>query len=165
MSSPMNTERPASAGRFPRDFWVGIVLLVFCAAAYWVTLDFKQAPAALAQNVQPATFPRLVIFVVAILSLLMMVVGFAEQEPRRSRPKAIMGITALMMVGFIFAFDILGLTAAVALFSLVMPVLWGAKPSLKLVAFAVAFPAAVYLVFDVGLDVYFPPGILSALTG
>ena len=49
--------RPA-AFRLPRDFIVGACVLAFCAVAYAVTLTFKEAPAALAQNVQPATFPR-----------------------------------------------------------------------------------------------------------
>ncbi len=159
------SERPADAGRFARDFLVGLALLAFCAVAYWVTLDFKEAPAALAQNVQPATFPRMVIGVISALAVLMITLGASRYEPRRRAPRPIMLITAALMVGFVIAFDTLGLTFAIGLFCLVMPRLWGARWSVKLVVFAIAFPTAVYLVFAVGLGVYFPPGVIEQLLG
>lgn len=165
MQPTHDTERSATAGRFPRDFWIGVALLGFCAAAYFVTLSFKQAPAALAQNVQPATFPRLVIGVIAILTILMMTLGLTARDPQRRSPKLVMLVTAAMMAGFVFAFDLLGLMTAMALFSLVMPLVWGASPSFRLVVFAIAFPAAVYVIFGILLGVYFPPGLLTTALG
>ena len=61
MTGGAETQRPAEAGRLPKDFIAGLGVLAFCAFAYWLSLDIKSAPAALAQNVQPATFPRGVI--------------------------------------------------------------------------------------------------------
>ncbi len=165
MQPSQDTGRPATAGRFPRDFWIGVALLAFCAAAYFVTLSFKQAPAALAQNVQPATFPRLVIGVIVVLTALLMALGLTARDQQRRRPKLVMMVTAAMMAGFVFAFDLFGLVTAMALFCLVMPMIWGARPSARLVAFAIAFPAAVYVVFGKLLGVYFPPGLLTASLG
>lgn len=161
MTDPHESERPAEAGRFARDFAIGVVLLAFCVAAYWITLGFKQAPAALAQNVQPATFPRLVIAVIAVLTVAMMLLGLREREPKRAMPRPAMIVTATAMIGFVLAFEMLGVLASIGLFCLVMPVMWGARPSWRLVVFAIGFPTAVYLVFAVGLDVYFPPGVVE----
>jgi putative tricarboxylic transport membrane protein len=163
MHNTSESERLAPASRFARDFLVGVAILVFCAAAYWASLDIKQAPAALAQNVQPATFPRLVIALIAVLTLLMMALGATQRDRKRRAPKAVMLITGISMICFVFAFEFLGLPLAIGLFCLVMPLMWGARPSWALVAYAIAFPAMVYLIFVVGLDVYIQPGIISQL--
>lgn len=161
MQNTSESERLAPASRFARDFLVGVAILVFCAAAYWASFDIKQAPAALAQNVQPATFPRLVIALIAALVLLMMALGATQRDRKRRAPKPVMLITGASMIGFVLAFDMLGLPLAIGLYCLVMPLVWGARPSLALAAYAFAFPAMVYLIFVVGLDVYVAPGIFS----
>ena len=71
------------SARLPSDLVVGACILLFCAAAYAVTLTFARAPAVVAQNVQPATFPRLVLGVIAVLTVAMMV--FARGRPERRR--------------------------------------------------------------------------------
>lgn len=163
MENTHESGRPAPAGRLARDFFVGVAILAFCAAAYWVSLDIKEAPAALAQNVQPATFPKLVIAVIAVLTLLMMVLGISRREPQRPTPRFVTLGTAVAMLCFVAAFETLGLPVSIALFCLVMPVVWGARPSWALVVYAIAFPAAIYLVFVVALGVYIQPGILAQL--
>ena len=161
MADRIEVQRPVTAGRLPRDLLPGLALLGFCAWVYWLSLGIPLAPAALAQNVQPATFPRGVVAVIAVLTALMMVLGLGRQEKTRRAPKVVMIVTAALMVGFVIAFDALGPVAAMGLFCLGMPVLWGAKPSVALVAYALAFPFAVYLLFGVALDVYFPRGLLE----
>lgn len=163
MSAETESGRPVGTGRLPRDFLVGAVLLTFCAGTYWVSLGIAEAPAALAQNVQPATFPRLVLAIIAALTVLMMALGFRRVEPARRTPKLVMLMTVALMVAFVIAFGTLGSLAAMMLFCLVMPVVWGERLSAKLVVYALAFPLTVYLIFDVGLGVYFPPGVIESL--
>lgn len=163
MTGSTEDVRLAVAGRLPRDFMIGAAILVFCAAAYWITLGFQEAPAALAQNVQPASFPRLVIGVIACLSVVMMVLGLGQSGQRQKVPPISVFVTATMMIGFVVAFDTLGIIAAMALFTLTMPILWGERRIFVLIAFAVLFPALVYTVFALGLGVYFAPGVLAQL--
>jgi len=155
--------RPTKVGRLPRDFLVGLAILGFCAVTYLASLEIAEAPAALAQNVQPATFPRMVLAVIALLTVLMMALGISRTEPALRSPKLVMLMTGAMMVAFVIAFEALGPLAAMALFCGTMPMLWGEKPSKRLALFALGFPLAVYLVFDVGLGVYFPPGVVEGL--
>jgi putative tricarboxylic transport membrane protein len=163
MAGDSETGRPVGTGRLPRDFAVGLALLGFCALAYWISLGIGKAPPALAQNVQPATFPRMVLAVIALLTALMMALGLRRDEPARKAPKPVMIATGALMVAFVIAFAELGPLAAMFGFCLIMPVIWGERPSPRLVVYAVLFPLAVHLLFAVGLDVYFPPGVVEAL--
>jgi hypothetical protein len=47
------------------------------------------------------------------------------------------------------------------LFAAGMPVLWGERRWRRLVPFAVLFPAAIYVVFVLGLGVHFDAGLLG----
>lgn len=160
--SPSNHEgRPAHAGRLPRDFVVGLFILGFCGLVYWASLSIKLAPVALAQNVQPATFPRMILAVIAALVALMMALSF-RRDSRPAKPvKPMVALTAVMMVAFVIVFEVLGILAAMVLFCLLMPVLWGERRWLRLVVYATVFPAAVYVIFALGLEVYFAPGLLA----
>ena len=149
------------AARFPRDLIVALAILAFCVVAYAITLGFAKAPAAVAQNVQPATFPRLVIGVIAVLSAVLAVMSFRIDSARKGPVRPMVLVTAAMMVAFVIAFDTLGFIAAMVLFAAGMPVLWGERRWHRLIPFAVLFPAAVYVVFVLGLGVHFDAGLLG----
>lgn len=163
MSSPTDERR--REGRWPRDLLAGIVLLAACGVAYFVTLGFEEAPAALAQNVQPATFPRLVIVVIAVLGTMMIVLGLPLKEPARQLPPLSVFVTAAMMVGFVVALEQLGIMMAMILFSLAMPILWGERRPVPLLIYSVLFPSAIWVVFATILDVHFEPGVIQNLFG
>ncbi|WP_420405450.1 tripartite tricarboxylate transporter TctB family protein [Nisaea sp.] len=161
MTSENETGRAATAARLPRDFVVGAGVLAFCAIAYFVTLDFKEAPAAVAQNVQPATFPRLVISVLTVLALALMAISFrADSKPARSIPLMV-PMTGAMMLGFVLLFQSAGIIIAMAAFCLAMPLLWGERRWHIILPFAVLFPAAIYSLFAIGLDVHFDAGLFG----
>jgi putative tricarboxylic transport membrane protein len=148
-------------GRLPPDLLVGAAILAFCAAAYAVTLTFAKAPAVVAQNVQPATFPRLVIGVIAVLTIAMM--ALASQAPRLAglaRTAPMTWLTALVMIAFVLAFEWLGIVPAMMLLCLGLPALWGERRWHVIVPFALAFPAMVYFLFAEVLDVHFEPSPL-----
>jgi len=153
--------RPAPAGRLPRDFLVGLAVLLFCALVYWLSLGIKAAPAALAQNVQPATFPRMLLAVIAGLVLLMMARSFRSDSQPKKAVKPMVAMTGAMTIGFTIAFDALGILPAMVLFCASMPVVWGERRWLPIAAYAVLFPAAVYALFALALGVYFEPGLLA----
>lgn len=150
-----------SAARIPRDAIAGACVLLFCLAAYLVTLTFKQAPPALAQNVQPASFPRLVLSVMAVLAVIIVVRSFRLPE-RRPRPVAFMvWPSAAVMIGFVIAFEVLGILPAMMLLCLLLPMLWGEHRLYLLIPYAVGFPLAIYGLFAVALGVHFEPSPLA----
>ncbi len=152
--------RPAAA-RLPRDFIVGACVLAFCGAAYVVTLSFKEAPAALAQNVQPATFPRLVISVIAVFSIVLMALSFRLPTKALKPVPVTVPVSAAVMIGFVAAFGLLGFLPAMILLCLGLPVIWGERRWALILPFAMLFPAAVYGLFAVVLGVHFDPGSLA----
>jgi putative tricarboxylic transport membrane protein len=148
------------AGRLPSDLVVGASILLFCAAAYGVTLTFDRAPAIVAQNVQPAMFPRLVLGVIAVLTVIMMALARGRPERPRRRVPAMTWLSAGIAVGFVLAFQWLGIVPAMVLLCLGLPVLWGERRWHLVLPFGVGFPLAVYLLFAEMLDVHFEPSPL-----
>lgn len=149
-----------SAVRLPRDALAGAGVLLFCLAAYLVTLGFKKAPPALAQNVQPATFPRLVLAVMAVFAVIIISDSFRRPDKTPKPIRAIVWPSAAVMVGFVIAFDVLGILPAMMLLCLGLPIMWGERRLLLVVPFAVAFPLAIYGLFAVALGVHFEPSPL-----
>ncbi|MEQ8334536.1 tripartite tricarboxylate transporter TctB family protein [Nisaea sp.] len=161
MSSKSSVDRAASAARFPRDMVIGFCIVVLCAIAYWITLSIAEAPAAVAQNVQPATFPRLVISVIAILAVVLMAISFRkDSRPGKSVP-AMVAMTGAMMLAFVISFEVLGFILTMVLFCFTMPVIWGERRWHAVIPFAVLFPGAIYALFALGLGVHFDAGILG----
>lgn len=160
------TEHEAQAvgrrpGGLPSDLIVGGAILLFCAAAYAVTLTFDKAPAAVAQNVQPATFPRLVLGVIAVLTITMMVLAPGRPARRRSPVPAMTWLSAGIMVGFVLVFQWLGILPAMILLCLGLPVLWGERRWHLVLPFGLIFPLAVYVLFAEMLEVHFEPSPLG----
>jgi putative tricarboxylic transport membrane protein len=153
-------EEAGGAGRVPSNLVVGGCILLFCAAAYAVTLTFAKAPAVVAQNVQPATFPRLVLGVIAVLTLAMMVLARGRPERPRRRVPGMTWLSAGIMIGFVLAFQWFGIVPAMVLVCVGLPVLWGERRWHLIVPFGLGFPLAVYLLFAEALDVHFEPSPL-----
>lgn len=142
------------------DLLVGIVILVFCAIAYGVTLTFGHAPAAVAQNVQPATFPRLVIIVIAVFTVIMMATSGRASSAARRPVKTMVFLSACVMILFVLAFSWLGVLPAMVLLCIGLPLLWGERRLTLVLPLALIFPGFVYLLFVEILEVYFPPSPL-----
>ena len=159
--SPADDRAAIKAARIPRDFVVAMAILAFCAGTYVVTLGFAEAPSAVAQNVQPATFPRLVLGVIAVFASVLAVTSFRRDSARKRPVKLIAVATGAMMIAFVIAFDTLGFIAAMVLYSLAMPALWCERRWRIVIPFALLFPAAVYVIFVLGLGVHFDPGLLG----
>jgi putative tricarboxylic transport membrane protein len=152
--------RGRGAGHLPSDLAVGGCILLFCAAAYGLTFTFGKAPAVVAQNVQPATFPRLMLGVIAVLTLIMMVLTPRRSARRRSPVPPMTWISGAVMVGFVLAFQWLGIMPAMVLLCLGLPVLWGERRWHLVLPFGLGFPLAVYFLFAEALEVYFEPSPL-----
>jgi putative tricarboxylic transport membrane protein len=150
-----------SAARMPRDAIAGIGVLLFCLATYLVTIGFKQAPPALAQNVQPATFPRLVLAVMAVLAIVIIFNSFRGPEKRPKTIKLMVWPSAAVMIGFIIAFDILGILPAMMLLCFGLPILWGERRLHLIIPYAIGFPLAIYWLFAMALGVHFEPSPLA----
>jgi putative tricarboxylic transport membrane protein len=115
-----------------------------------------------AQNVQPATFPRLVLGVIAVLTLAMMALAWkAPVAAGLKRVPPMTWLSAGVMIAFVLAFQWLGIVPAMVLLCLGLPALWGERRWYLILPFALGFPAVVWLLFAQLLEVHFEPGLLG----
>lgn len=148
----------------PRDLVPGAVLLVLCAGLYYVTTTFETDPLGMAQGMPATHMPRLVLGVIAALSVIMILQGLrAGSTAAQSAPPlsvwATVGVLGLAAVSF----ELIGVPLVFGAVCLILPTLWGARNWLAIILFALAVPAAIYVVFRLILGVRFPVGPLSAL--
>lgn len=142
------------------DVFVGSALLLFCGLVYWNTTTFREVPAMLSQNVPPTFFPRLVLTVIAAMSLVLVVSGARLEAVRRERVPRRVLVTAAVLITTVVLIPRLGMLSTLSLASIVLPLSWGERSALRITLLAVGLPLSVYLVFVLAFDMRFPRGLL-----
>ncbi len=149
-----------SSGRlFVANRVVPLVILGFCAVAYYLTTTFDRVPPILKRGIQPADFPQLVIGVIAMLALYLMV------RDRTPAPSTLPSAVHLSL-GLLLAFPVLAtldLFLALAVFGLLLSSLWGERRWWALTLVCLVVPLAVFLLFDIVFEIRFPRGLLTNL--
>ena len=147
------------------DLGVAVVLLVFCGWAYWLTTGFDEVSPLLTQNIPPEWFPRLLIWTIGVLTLVLPFEHrFLEKgregldKDRRHRIPLMVFLTAGLLCVTVYAIEWLGTFFTMVFICVALPLLWGERRWKVILPFAVIFPALVALVFTQFLKVYFEPG-------
>lgn len=173
--SPQNTggvedARQATAARLihPVDAVISGILLALCAWLWYETTQFEEVSFLLADNLPPATFPRIIIVTIAAFTifmpfehLLLARVGKNIDKDRTDPVKPITWSTMGLLIAIMAASEIIGTVLTLAAVCLLVPYLWGERRLHVIIPFAILFPSLVTLVFNVFLGVYFPPGPLG----
>lgn len=147
------------------DFRLMVVILAICGALYYLTTTFEEVSPLLAQNIPPEWFPRLLVWTIVALSLilpfehLLLEKGAAEIDKDRSdRIKPMAMITAVLLILAVTSILLFGTALAMVLVCIALPLLWGERRARVLVPYFVLFPLAVTVLFTQVLKVYFEPG-------
>ncbi len=147
------------------DFGLMVVILAICGAIYSITMTFEEVAALLAQNITPEWFPRLLIWTIVALSLILpfehlfLEKGAAEIDKDRSEKiKPMAMITALLLILAVTSILLFGTALAMVLVCIALPLLWGERRAKLLVPYFILFPLAVTVLFTQVLKVYFEPG-------
>lgn len=150
------------------DLGLALVILAVCAALYYATTTFEKVSPLFAQNLPPEFFPRMLIWTMVVLTLLLpfehLVLKKGKQDIDQDRsdrvqPKAFM--TAILLFAVIVSTYGLGTMLTMVVVCVLLPLLWGERRPTVLIAFAVLFPGAVTLLFTQVLKVPFEPGALG----
>jgi hypothetical protein len=166
--------KPSSFHRFPAvhkaDVVVTAVILAGCAFLYWQTTIFAAPPSVLGDYMLPQDFPRLLIWGIALLSLLLPFEeaklsrkGESTDDERKESLQAIAYVNAAFMTACVLVMPWLGTLLTVFLIATVMPVLWAEKRRVVMVLFAILTPVAIWLLFEVFFRVRLIPGLLRPL--
>jgi putative tricarboxylic transport membrane protein len=161
----------ASAFRVhPIDVVVSGVVIVLCALLYWRTFYFDAVPSSLAQNVQPATFPRLVLICTMAFALILPFEHHRKLsrgiDLDAERSEALPGITWATMVAlllFVAALPTLGALPALVLITLLLPLLWGERRWKIIIPYVLLFPIGILFLFAEVLEVTFPRGLTGGI--
>ena len=147
------------------DLSITVIILAVCGALYFLTTRFEKVPEILAQGIPAQWFPRLLIWVIALLSLAL---PFEHRfrragregldEERKAPIEPITFATALLLAAVAASVPLLGTYLARIVATLLLPPLWGERRVPLLLLFAILFPSAVTLLFTQVLKVYFHPG-------
>lgn len=155
------------------DSAVAGVVLAVCAALFAVTASFDEVSELLAQNIRPATFPRLLLAIISGLALalpfehLLGTRGWRKiRRLRAARPPAMTWATLGVLLALAAAAPLLGAMLTIFGICTAMPLLWGVRRPVRVLLFAALFTAGVTLLFNVVLGVHFEPGrLLPAIPG
>jgi len=150
------------------DTWVMAILLAGCGIAYYLTTTFEEVSLLFQNNIPPAWFPRLLIWCIGLLALVLpfehlFVPGGRKRldDDRDDRVKRITLLTAGLLVIVVVSVEVLGMALATVLVCAALPLLWGERRAKVLIPFAILFPAAVALLFSKVLKIYFEPGLIG----
>ena len=168
---PGKRGRPALSAIFhPADSRIALLILTGCGALYYMTSRFEEVPDVLAQNIPARWFPRLLIWIIAALALLLPLehrfrLGGTDglDEDRAAPIAAAPLITAGLLCALVGSIHVLGIYPSMILTTLLLPLAWGERRWKWLIPYAILFPGAVTLVFNQVLKVYFEPGLLPLL--
>lgn len=150
----------------PRDCSVGLVILAISGWLYYLTTQFDTDPLGMAQGMPATHMPRLILGVIAVLTLFMMVQGFrAGKAEAAEAPPWRMWVTAAILGVAAALFETIGVPLAFFAVCVSIPTLWGARNLLAVGIFAIALPTAIYGVFQGLLGLRLPLGPLSFVAG
>lgn len=138
---------------------VPLLIIAFCAGAYYLTTTFDRVPPILKRGMQPADFPQLVIALIAVLALWLAVTERAPAPPKLPR---VVYLSMVLMVAFPLVAE-LDLFLALGMFGLTLTWIWEERRIWALALVAVIIPLGVFLLFDSVFEIRFPRGLLTNL--
>ncbi len=156
-ADPMSNT-PDTRRQFERWF-VPLLIIAFCVAAFWLTTTFKKMPPILKRGIQPSDFPQLLLTAIVVLTLAMMWI-----DPVRTKERLQGTVLGTLVLFAVFA----GLTSidfflALAVFAFALTFYWGERRASMLALVGLVMPLAIFFLFDQVFEIRFPRGLLTNL--
>jgi hypothetical protein len=149
--------------RFYNEYTNAAIIVAVCVGVYYLSTFIRRVPDALAQGIQPASFPQGVLLVILGLAGLLL---YESRKLPLDVPEPVPRLAYQMIAAMFIAFAIstwfdffAGMFAFIAMTTL----LWGFKRPLVALAYAIALNAVLFLLFSTILQVRFPKGALAGL--
>lgn len=150
------------------DLGVSLVLLAVCGVLYYVTSTFDEVSPMFAQDVPPERFPRMLLWIIGGLALVLPFEqalrgnrGAVLDKARSERIHPVAYVTAGFLVAAVAVIQWIGTFLVLVTVCLGLPLLWNERRWKIIVPFVLLFPAAVLMLFGHVLGVYFEPGVLG----
>ena len=147
---------------FVRDeFKVCLVIILTSVALLITTFTFDIVPPILNRGIQPATFPKALLILIIVMTLL--IYYSATKNPwkvQNKLPKSFF-LTLLSFLIFVVISKTLDFFLAISALSVFVSYYWGEKRIIYLLLVGIIFPVIVFVFFETILGLRFPPGIIT----
>lgn len=149
---------PESRGRIER-WLVPALIILFCAAAFYVSTTFREMPPILKRGIQPSDFPQLLLGTIVILTILTAWLDPIQVKERL--PRAVLGTIALF--GVFAVVSVVDLFLGLGVFAGALAAYWGERRLAVIAIIGVVLPTAIFFLFDLVFEIRFPRGLLTNL--
>ena len=147
---------------FVRDeFKVCLVIILTSVALLITTFTFDIVPPILNRGIQPATFPKALLILIIVMSLLIYYLAIKNPwKIEKKLPKSFF-LTILSFFIFVVISKTLDFFLAISALSIFVSYYWGEKRIFYLLLVGIIFPVIVFVFFETILGLRFPPGIIT----
>ena len=148
---------------FSVAFKVIFIIVVISSILLYLTFTFEEVPPILNRGIQPATFPKALLILIIVLSLVVYFLSIKKPwQIDKNLPNAFY-ITLASFVIFSVVGTILDFFLGISILSILVSYFWGERRIFYLFLVAVIFPTIVFIFFETILGLRFPGGIITNL--
>ena len=146
---------------FRDEFKVCLVIILISIALLITTFTFDIVPPILNRGIQPATFPKALLILIILMSLLIYYLAIKNPwKVEKKLPKSFY-LTILSFFIFVVISKTLDFFLAISALSIFVSYFWGEKRIFYLLLVGIIFPVLVFIFFETILGLRFPPGIIT----
>ena len=146
---------------FRDEFKVCLVIILVSVALLITTFTFDIVPPILNRGIQPATFPKALLILIILMSLLIYYLAIKNPwKVEKKLPKSFF-LTLLSFFIFVVISKTLDFFLAISALSIFVSYYWGEKRIFYLLLVGIIFPVLVFIFFETILGLRFPPGIIT----
>ena len=146
---------------FKDEFKVSFVIIFISTILLISTFSFDIVPPILNRGIQPATFPKALLVLIIVMTLL--IYYLATKNPwkvQKKLPKSFYLTLSSFMI-FLIISKTLDFFLAISVLSIFVSYCWGEKRIFYLLLVGIIFPVIVFIFFETILGLRFPPGIIT----
>ena len=146
---------------FRDEFKVSFIIIFISTILLISTFTFDIVPPILNRGIQPATFPKGLLVLIIILTLIVYYLSLKKPwEIKKKLPQPFF-LTLVSFIFFIVISKTLDFFLAISLLSIFVSYCWGERRAFYLIIVSIVFPVIVFIFFETILGLRFPPGIIT----
>ena len=146
---------------FKDEFKVSFTIILVSTILLISTFTFDIVPPILNRGIQPATFPKGLLLLIIVLTLIVFYLSIKKPwKIEKKLPKTFF-LTLLSFILFVIVSKTLDFFLAISLLSIFVSYCWGERRIFYLILVSIIFPIIVFIFFETILGLRFPPGIIT----
>ena len=165
MSNVRNKKRVSvSLPFFFRDSTiVPFIIFIISTILLYITFTFDIVPPILNRGIQPATFPKALLILIILLTLIIFFLSIKNPWKKEKKLPIEFYITIGCFLLFLFVSKFVDFFLGISLLSSIVSYSWGEKRLIFILFVSILFPILVFIFFETILGLRFPSGIITDL--